>query len=620
MNNINIKKLSIQGFKSFADKQELDFSQLDEQGLFFVTGKNLVDINLGANGAGKSVFFSDAITWILFGKTSVNLKAGDIKNWNSKVPTKGTLKFEVNGLNYIVERCYSPNSLKLNNEVVAQEKIESIIGVNFDSFLYSVLVSQFGSKFIDYTSSQKMEVFTSILDNLPYWDKCSEKAKADKEQYEDDIELTEKEISFLSGKMSSLESKIESSKEDEKKWETSRKEKVDNLKNDWENIGKKIGKQSLLLEDRLIDLKAFSGIDETNIETLEKEIKECENKIVPSFKSKIQCESSISFYEEEIKKLSSIENEPICPTCKQVCAVEHIEKEKHILYTSIDDVKIKILEIEQDIAKDTFIKEEKNKKLSELKKQKKEDDSLLFTINDEIKSLKFEIASLEKDATNILNNIKSLKEETNPHSINFKDYIKELGVLKTEKEEYESTLLSVKELYEVTKYWVKGFREIKLMLVAEALKEFEIEINNNLQSFGMSGWEVLLDVDSENKSGTIRKGFTVMVKSPENDKLVPFEVWSGGEGQRIRLAVTLGLIDFIKNRRGFNFNILVMDEPTQHLSDEGINDLLECLKQKSDEDNIKIFFIDHKNLISSGIFSGIIEVIKDETGSKININ
>jgi DNA repair exonuclease SbcCD ATPase subunit len=136
----------------------------------------------------------------------------------------------------------------------------------------------------------------------------------------------------------------------------------------------------------------------------------------------------------------------------------------------------------------------------------------------------------------------------------------------------------------------------------------------------MSGWEVLLDVDSENKSGTIRKGFTVMVKSPENDKLVPFEVWSGGEGQRIRLAVTLGLIDFIKNRRGFNFNILVMDEPTQHLSDEGINDLLECLKQKSDEDNIKIFFIDHKNLISSGIFSGVIEVIKDETGSKININ
>ena len=75
---MNISKIIIQGFRSFSKKQEIDFDDLN--GFIFVTGENIIEKDLGGNAVGKSTLF-EAIVWCLFGKTSTNLKAGEIKNW-----------------------------------------------------------------------------------------------------------------------------------------------------------------------------------------------------------------------------------------------------------------------------------------------------------------------------------------------------------------------------------------------------------------------------------------------------------------------------------------------------------------------------------------------------------
>ena len=78
---MKIKRLVIQGFRSFSAAQELVVETLPA-GLYLVTGKNIVEPSLEGNGVGKSSLF-EALFWVLFDRTSRGLRAGNVKSWNS---------------------------------------------------------------------------------------------------------------------------------------------------------------------------------------------------------------------------------------------------------------------------------------------------------------------------------------------------------------------------------------------------------------------------------------------------------------------------------------------------------------------------------------------------------
>ena len=173
---MRIKTLSIKGFRSFSDWCSVDFSALDN-GLYLVTGENHIEEELGANGVGKSSLF-EALTFALFGKTSTNLRAGDIINKNIPSQCEAFLAIEVNNESHNIIRTLHPNSLTVDGTVYSQERLEKLINLNFESFCYSVLISQFGQKFIDFDRSEKLEVFTFVLDSfLSKWDTFSDRAK-----------------------------------------------------------------------------------------------------------------------------------------------------------------------------------------------------------------------------------------------------------------------------------------------------------------------------------------------------------------------------------------------------------------------------------------------------------
>ncbi|HOC97392.1 MAG TPA: AAA family ATPase, partial [Candidatus Pacearchaeota archaeon] len=198
-----IKSIDIEGFKSYTKKQTLDFTKYDK--LIFVTGENKIEPELSANGVGKSSLF-EAVSWVLFGKTSTNLKAGDVKNWDTNRPCEVTLSFEKNGTTYTLCRTWNPNTLLLNGEVVSQTDLEILIGLNFESFSYSVFISQFGEKFVDFTPSEKMKVFSQIMGkSLTMWDKFSEVSKAKKEDLNDELVKLQLNCSKKSGEISALE-------------------------------------------------------------------------------------------------------------------------------------------------------------------------------------------------------------------------------------------------------------------------------------------------------------------------------------------------------------------------------------------------------------------------------
>jgi len=731
-----IKQILIQGFRSFDKEQVFNFDNFS--GLNLITGVNKVDERLGANGVGKSSLF-EALTWALFGKTSTNLKAGDIKNWTSNTPCKVTVIFTDGS---ILVRTWSPNGLTLNSKTVTQDEVDNYTKLNFQSFIYSVFISQFGAKFVDLSPSEKMDLFSSLIDDLlGKWINYSDNAKVKKDEYESKILIIEKEVANLEGQISVLTGNNLEIQLDEWNINLEKKKndvfaklvaiqdelaKLDTTKD--KCILAKLEKRKGLLEqdievkkgelsnlrvdsdptkmyNELMEAKVNLSFKE-NLRLLnkvdrhytEKDIEDLENDLdgidmeLTIFKTdKEQIEKHLKAIEDEIftinihlplkeKELTKYEDlrkQGKCPTCGSntestdiyiaitVCEaniktftealVSLKKKEQHFLaeltevntniaaYDSkatavIEEIKNGLLSTEQEktnevlqveIEKVTLVVSNLTTQHNLLQEQEKlfYDDlnalqteyktvfSIYNSLEKEINEIEYKIQSLFDTMTK-LNEIQlELQNEINPFIALIDSNKKQLTKLQKNVIISKEKILTYNKYIEVYKYWMKGFKDIRLMLLSEALLGLEISINNSIQKLGLINWEVKLDVDSENKSGKIRKGFSVLIKSPINEKIVPFEAFSGGEGQRIRLALTLGLSEFIKQQRGLDYYFIVLDEPTQHLSEEGILDLLTCLKEESE--NTTIFFIDHKDLISSGVFSKIIKIEKTDEGSKL---
>jgi DNA repair exonuclease SbcCD ATPase subunit len=175
---------------------------------------------------------------------------------------------------------------------------------------------------------------------------------------------------------------------------------------------------------------------------------------------------------------------------------------------------------------------------------------------------------------------------------------------------------TLNEEHAAVSYWVGGFKRLRLFIVEETLRQLEIEVNNNLSSLGLTDWQVEFDVERENKSGGVTKGFVVFVRAPGHTEPVKFEAWSGGEIQRLRLAGDLGLANLIMERAGLVNTVEWFDEPSQHLSPTGVLDLAETLAQRAEDQGKRVFMVEHRALDFGG-FAGVITAVKDEGGSRL---
>lgn len=602
--------VELKDFKCFYG--EHIFELPEHGGLFYLTGRNLYNKRLGANAVGKTSLI-DAIEWCVYGKTSRGLRAGDVVAWGKK-SCSVAVSLLVGDDEIEISRFQNPNKIKINGRDSSQEEVTKHIRLTQEAFNCSVILPQFGSSFFDLSPTQKLSLFSQVM-HLDYWMDKSDRAKEEAGVILTKITTLDINLSKLEGKLESNREDIKSLKDKDAKFQELKKAKRKKLIAEREKyIGaakpfekkiKKFNKEIVEIDEAIIETDDLIKGMEEQISKVNHSINECEN-------TKSWLRRDIVKLQAEIKDLETLEND-VCPTCRQVVDEKHVGKHVKKLTGKIDEYMRDIKTLDKHLAKDRKSHGEFKGILQSFLDIKRDAKSQKETLLSEIRRLERKINDIELDIKYYDKELSNLDNEENPYTGMLKERKEAIRDLKVAIADLQDELDATKEKHEAISYWINGFKRIRLFVVEEALTALEIEINNLLVTLGMTDWKITLDIERENKSGGVTKGFSVFIHSPRHNEPVRWESWSGGETQRLRLAGDLGLANLIMEQAGFDNKVEIIDEPSEHMSPEGIEDMIETLYQRAMTTGKQIWLVDHSTMDFGG-FAGVLVSVMDQNG------
>ena len=613
---MQLQEVTLENFKSFSGTHKFEFDARSV-GLFFITGRNEVDKALGANGAGKSTLF-DAIFWCLYGKTLRNLRAGDTRFWGSNDGYSVSIQAEILGEHYVITRVWNPNSLQINNKNVEQADVEKLIGLTPEAFKHSVIMGQTNPMFFDLKPMDKLALVSDVLD-LSKWNKLSTKCKEEKKWVERQIELLEKDHNFYKGKLEETYAQLERELARSEKFEEDKKDDLFKVDQRIHSVKAQLVREEEALEEAEEYYKETISLKEAIKKELE-ELYSDYDEVIDAIREIGGTLTSTRVYkkecEERIDRFKTLGKENKCFVCEQEVTVGHIYEHLTALEKERD-------EYQEQYHKADVIRMELEDKRGQLGKKVKAMEADHKSLDGELDKRRNKAHSLRGSVNNICSNLdaledsrKELEQRENYYLESVERAMAHIDELESKQVELEEKTKKRQKELAAANYWVKGFKELRLYVIDKAVSSLEVEVNSSLHQLGLHDWSIHFEMEKENKSGGVTKGFHVKIMSPSNDEPVPWEAWSGGESQRLKIAGTMGLANLILNQAGVQTNIEVWDEPSQYLSTEGIDDLLETLHQRSLATNKQVWLIDHRSL-NYGKFAASYTIVKDENGSRV---
>lgn len=616
-----MKLLSVTLCRFGSFKDEVTFHFPDGPGLFFLRGENEQEPALEANGAGKSTLWN-ALGWVGFDRTVKGLRAGDVANWEDPKAAYVRLLY-VDDLDTQIEvrRQHAPNKWELSadgepwidlakhpdNPFLADLRLE------LEPFMNCILMGQGRPMFIDLPATKKAELFSDVL-GLDVWLERSKKAGAKAQEQDAVLRELERKLSGVEGQLRGIDhSALEGSAGDWKKDNERRQIEV-NARFEKALAARREKKaQVVKLEEQLASARAQLKKDTADADLTNERRHRAKEAARVATRAAEEGERYCHAETEAIQRFRKLAD---CPTCKQRVPHEH--------RTDIADalqVKLTAKAREQaDLwAAEKLAKDELELCAAEVERF----DSFVAQCWSKVDALSKDaaraandLAYLDKDLDRLEDEAERIGKERNPFASMKQEALDQEATLQSYRDDLQRRLDEAHERHYLLTFWVKGFKEMRLQLINESLQQLEIEVNSNVAEKGLLGWELRFEVDKETKGGGVTRGFNVRVLSPHNERSGPWESWSGGEGQRLRVATQEGLADLIRDRTGCTLELEIWDEPTEHLSGQGVTDLLDSLAQRARRKQRQIWVVDHRAL-GFGNFTDVYTVIKDANGSRI---
>jgi len=237
---INLQKLTVKNFMSVGNvTQAIDFDRRD---LTLVLGENM---DLGGdgsrNGTGKTTIIN-ALSFALYGNALTSIRKDNLINKTNGKNMLVSAEFQVDGVDYKIERGRKPNLLKFyinNQEKVpdddaqgdsreTQGAIENILGMSHTMFQHIVGLNTYTLPFLSLKSNDQRAIIEQLLGITM----LSEKADRIKELHKktkDDIKQEEFRIQAINEANKRIEEQIENLGRRQKLWRAKHKEDLEEL-------------------------------------------------------------------------------------------------------------------------------------------------------------------------------------------------------------------------------------------------------------------------------------------------------------------------------------------------------------------------------------------------------
>lgn len=610
---VRFLNLTIENFCRIREEQSVPFEKIGN-GLHYVRGINDVNKRLGSNGASKSTIWN-AFSWVLYGKTLAGLHTGDIKPRGTKLTPRVVLTFarKLPGKKervFQLERIGKTNGLKLNGKHIAQDAVLSALPISWENFQHTLILGQGRPLFFDLKAQGKMQVFSDLL-GLEKWHSLSSRARKITNDHiaeaAGDVRAMEQTARILNNVKERFAYNVNKSQE----WEADQEAVARERSRKQHDIKKALEKSQTDFDEA--DAKYdFAAME---LKAVRKQLTEKRGKLVTlereSAKHSLNTDAVIKEIARENASLK-VKGDS-CPTCGASLKGTGLERHQKLVRTKVRKLKKRkeeLIVIENRAAKALASGEKEVDALAK-SEQKFLDDTVQFsdarmTASRQVQDLTKELAKYKRPA-----------DEDAPRN----PYEEAVRQLRTQKNELVSEWRASKDhrdmvlkKADLAKYWIDGFKQIRLYLIDETLQEISAVCETLLADVGLAGWRIKFAIERETKKGTT-EGLNVLIHDPDTDAAVKWDSWSGGEAQRLRLVGSVALAQVLLRRASVEVDFLVLDEPTRGLSSEGIEDTVDFLHDHA-ADGRQIFYVDH-HTVESTRFASVLKVHRKKAGVRI---
>jgi len=585
---LEFEKIKIKNFLSVGSVP-LEFSY--KPGVHLVTGK--INGKSVRNGCGKSLLFTDALVFALFGKSVRDINLDQMVNSIIGEKCEVTLWLSINDIPYRIERGIKPGYLRiyknnseesdeLGNKKDAQKNFERKLGITYLSFKNMITQNINSSKpFFDMKADERRMFLEDII-NLNVYGKMFELIKKEHNHSKNNKKVLEAEYVSTKKILENKQNTFDKIEERKSTFDITKKEQLTTLNNKLLELHNK--KQSIEISD-----KDFDGIKE-KINTKLQQI------ISQQAKHEHIVEDTLTNIKRNKTKISKIKENPVCPLCNNPTSSEHSEEHITELQTEIGDYEKTIEQSKSILQKCTTAKSELNiklKKLNSLIQQNNDAKSDIQKINLNIKNIETQIEELKNKTFELENIITEDDIEKAKKSV--EDKAKELNA-ETENLVYSQRL---KELL--------GDKGIKNYIIRQIIPLLNKHINEYLLMLNAT-YSTRFD---ENLNESLKS---------RNCQDFNYKNFSSGEKKRIDLALIFTLIDIAKARKSVDCNVLVLDEVLDtSLCSDGTGSFISFLTNefKRKYPSMAVYVITHKSDITEESFDSVIELEKVNEFTKL---
>lgn len=610
---MRIGKVVARNFQSYKEI-EFDYSNL---GLTLVSGPT---------GSGKSTLM-DAPAWILFGVTSKDGNADDVRSWFAEEPTFGQAEIVDAGITvtrirgkasqndlYYIENTAPDQPVRGKDITETQKKIEARLSINADMFFISSYMHQFSKadSFFIAKAKERREVLEKIADlSLPV--KLAEGASEERKVAKKELDSLNEQAAKLSGKISALENMLESNQSSLEEWNTCLEEKLAMLKEKSETFEEekqaevyKIVAQLEELDKITVSPKEFDKKDLqirqqlAALNSVRREYETVSSKLM-------EAKSKHSSMVRDRDRLTSLKG-ATCPTC--LGPTNNANRSSHIaeVEAAIKDSALELESLQRIVAKlqESLSCEETLKRAwDKCREEKLTNDRLI----DKFEALQAKAIALRSALNNYQQQIDELLKQKNPFIAKveeIKENLKEAhAYLKLRQ---EAMALMEKKIAALSWLYDKSF-ELRGVLLERSVKQVNDLTNAYLEKYFDARLRINLVLKDSDK---------LEVEISNDGYPCPFKQLSGGERCMLKLAFSVSVMECAQNACSIKFYMLMLDEALNGL-DDSLKVKAFTLLQQLENNYESVLVIDHSTELKQN-FQNVFNIIKDGNYSRIDKN